>query len=120
MTAAVLLAFGFGAFLAVRAWVGAESPAARRLDAARGFLAGLADEIEGFRRVRGRLPQTLAELRDPSLPSLHDAQPWDTWSTPIDYAPSSDGASFRLRSRGPDKTPDTADDLVWPQGEPWK
>ncbi len=85
------------------------------------FLVGLANRVEGFRELKQRLPDALAELRDPDLPSDHDAEPWDCWAKPIEYRIVDEAkGEFRLRSYGPDKLPDTPDDIHWPEGLPWR
>jgi hypothetical protein len=87
----------------------------------RDFLAGVAGEVRLFAAARRRLPKTLAELRDPDLPSAYDAEPWDVWHKPIEYRILDEATSaFELRSFGPDMRPDTADDVVWPPGTRWK
>lgn len=87
----------------------------------RDFLAGVAAEVRVFAAARRRLPTSLAELRDPDLPSAYDAEPWDVWRKPIEYRILDEASkSFELRSYGPDTRPDTADDVVWPPGATWR
>ena len=85
------------------------------------YLDGIAKQVRDFLDKRGRLPETLADLRHPDLASTFDAEPWDCWNKPIEYR-IVDAAkqTFRLRSTGPDLVPDTADDIHWPTDQPWK
>lgn len=94
---------------------------ANRIAGCRDFLVGLAAEVRTFVEMRGRLPATLADLRDPELPSKYDAEPWDVWRKPVEYRVL-DAAKrdFQLRSLGPDGLAGTADDIVWPQGATWR
>lgn len=71
-------------------------------------LEALSREVLSFATEGEGLPQSLDALRRfrPTAGSVPDA-----WGTPIRYQRLSD-ASFRLTSAGPDKTFDTADDIV--------
>jgi len=84
-------------------------------------LAEIASYVTKFADRRGRLPDSLAELKDWEDPAPIEAAPWDPWAKPIEYR-IVDAATrdFRLRSGGPDKQLGTADDLVWPEGKAWK
>lgn len=94
---------------------------ANRIAGCREFLAGVASEVRTFAEARGRMPSTLADLRDPELPSAYDAEPWDVWRKAIEYRIVDVARrEFELRSLGPDRLPDTPDDIVWPQGARWK
>jgi len=85
------------------------------------FLDGLANRVRGFQDLKKRLPDSLAALRDPDLPSDHDAEPWDCWAKPIEYRIVDEArGEFRLRSYGPDKLPDSPDDIHWPSNLPWR
>ena len=80
-----------------------------------------AGEIEAFSARKGRLPANLEELFGPEGSSRFDAQPWDSWHKPFEYrVVDAAKGDFRLRSYGPDKTPDTSDDIVWPKGASWR
>ena len=70
----------------------------------------------------GHLPQRLPDIKaDPEESVDIDAQPWDRWEKPIEYRIVDESTrDFRLRSWGPDKKPDTADDVVWPAGKTWR
>ena len=85
------------------------------------FLDGIAKQVKDYVEKRGRLPETLGDLRHPDLASTFDAEPWDCWNKPIEYR-IVDAAkqTFRLRSTGPDLKPDTADDIHWPADQPWR
>ena len=85
------------------------------------FLDGIAKQVKEYVEHRGRLPETLADLRHPDLASTVDAEPWDCWNKPIEYKIVDAGKqTFRLRSYGPDVKPDTADDILWPADQPWR
>ncbi|MCC7139247.1 MAG: hypothetical protein IT460_12570 [Planctomycetes bacterium] len=116
----VVALVGFAAWMAL-AFRGDDSPYTSQEAGCLGFLDGIAKQVRGFSERKGRLPTTLAELRDPESPSPYDAEPWDCWQKPIEYQiVDADRRRFRLRSYGPDVKPDTADDLLWPAGEPWR
>lgn len=92
------------------------SPEESRIAGCRAFLVGIAEQVRIFAVARERLPTTLAELRDPMLPAIYDAEPWDVWRKPIAYRVLDETKrEFELRSPGPDGTPGTADDIVWPE-----
>jgi hypothetical protein len=111
---------GFVAWLAVGTRP-APSKVERQTQATRAHLAGIADQIRAFVGRRNRLPDTLAELKSPDSESPYEADPHDGFATPIDYRILDVATrTYRLRSCGPDKKPDTPDDLVWPAGERWR
>ena len=114
---------GFGAFL-VKAGPGLfkrKTVQEMQAEGCLSFLDGIAHRIRGFQDMKKRLPEALAELRDPDLPSDHDAEPWDCWAKPIEYRIIDEAkGEFRLRSYGPDKLPGTPDDLLWPFGATWQ
>ncbi len=92
-----------------------------RIVGCRDFLKGISDQVKIFVDARSRLPKALAELRDPMLPSVYDAEPWDVWKKPIEYRVVDEAKrEFELRSLGPDRLPGTADDIVWPEGALWR
>ncbi len=110
----------FGVFVAPRLF---DRPTLEenRIAGCRDFLMGISDQVRIFAGARERLPKTLAELRDPMLPSVYDAEPWDVWRKPIEYRVLDETKrEFELRSLGPDKLPDTKDDIVWPEGAVWR
>jgi hypothetical protein len=111
VTVAVLVAFGGALAWALTAWL-RESPEDDRVKAARVLLRGIAAQVGEYEKVYAHLPENLAKLRDPALPSPYESDPRDPWYTRIEFVPAADGKGFRLRSHGPDKAPDTADDLV--------
>lgn len=57
-------------------------------------------------KEKGGLPESLDKL-----PGIVPRLLTDPWGTPYVYTPASDGASFMLRSNGPDKQPSTRDDI---------
>jgi hypothetical protein len=120
LTLVGVLAFGaFGAW-AVKSFLTQPSAQDTEIEGARAFLAGIASAVKHYVDVRGRMPANLGELRAPDLPSDYDAEPWDRWARPVEYrVVNAADRVFRLRSYGPDRQPDTADDIVWPSGQPW-
>ncbi|MFO0931329.1 MAG: hypothetical protein U1E39_01320 [Planctomycetota bacterium] len=98
-----------------------KTPAQVQEEGCRTFLDGIAGQVKAFVGRRNRLPDTLFELKTPDSESPYDADPHDCWDTPIDYRiVDADARTFRLRSLGPDRKPDTKDDLVWPSNVPWR
>jgi hypothetical protein len=83
-------------------------------------LAEIAKYTSLFRERHGRLPAQLSELM--TLEGYRfDAEPWDCWHGAYEYrVVDANAGTFRLRSEGPDKKPDTPDDIVWPPGAPWR
>jgi hypothetical protein len=115
------LAFGVGVWIVVRSFLLRPSEAENAISGTRKMLSELAEDARGFAAIKNRLPERLGELRAPDLPSRFDAEPWDRWKHPIEYRVLDEKtSSFELRSFGPDGRPDTADDLVWPEGQPWR
>jgi hypothetical protein len=117
VTAAVLVGFGGALAWALTSWF-RESPEGERVKAARVLLRGIATQVGEYDKVYAHLPENLAKLRDPALPSLYESDPRDPWYTRIEFVPAPDGKGFRLRSYGPDKAPDTADDIVLSFADP--
>lgn len=118
-TTVVALA-GFAAWLVLAARP-RPSPEEAAAAACRRLLGGIAHEVAAFVGRRNRLPDTLFELKTPDSDSPYDADPHDGWGTPIDYhIVDGEARTFRLRSAGPDRRPDTPDDLVWPPGARWR
>lgn len=116
----VLSVAGFVVWLALAA-APAPSPEVVRLEQARRFLAGIAHQVEAFAGRRNRLPDTLFELKTPDSDSPYDPDPHDVWDRLVEYRIVDAAArTFRLRSSGPDRQPDTPDDLVWPPGAAWR
>jgi hypothetical protein len=79
----------------------------------------LAAAIEKYRQEKGALPpaKDVRELNDVLHPRyIGQLVRVDGWGHEIDYSAS--GSTFRLRSRGPDGRPFTADDLVVNPGQP--
>jgi hypothetical protein len=114
------LAFGVALWFVVAGFLSRPSPEQTAIDGTKRNLAAIADDVRGFADARGRLPERLGELRAPDLPSRFDAEPWDRWKHPIEYRIlDGDKRTFLVRSYGPDGRPDTADDLVWPEGARW-
>ena len=112
------------AFAAFLVWVAprlrGKSEAEMQREGCVAFLDGIAGEVRTYVELKGRLPRTLADLRDFEVGSEYDAEPWDCWSQPIEFRVVDAGAgTFRLRSGGPDRRPGTADDIVWPSGADW-
>lgn len=65
------------------------------------------------RRHNGKLPATLHEMvhsEDRMGDCFGDGVWRDSWGTPIDY--QRDGTTFKLRSAGPDRKLNTADDIT--------
>lgn len=94
---------------------------AAKTAAANADVATLSGMIEAFRADAGRYPSTaeglgalldpppgLAGWRGPYLKRL----PNDPWGIPFVYHTSAGGASYQLRSAGPDQEAGTADDVV--------
>ena len=114
----VLTFAGLLAFVAFAAWgvvalFSRPSPAEVDVENCRTLLRGIATDVGGFRAKRGRLPETLAELRNPELPSRFEAQPRDSWDHPVQYRIVDEAkGEIRLRSLGRDGLPDTPDDIV--------
>lgn len=84
-----------------------------RTDETESDLRTLADGIDAWQRANGSLPvltgvDTLPELLFPQYVS--ELLPDDAWGEPFIYDVS-DG-TYSLRSRGPDRQADTADDIV--------
>ncbi|MDE1975190.1 MAG: type II secretion system protein GspG [Patescibacteria group bacterium] len=67
-----------------------------------------AGQISLYKSQHGRLPVTLNDLGVPSQTNMFFAS--DPWGTPFSYTPESSG-HFELRSAGPDKILNTADDI---------
>lgn len=85
------------------------------------FLERIAKEVRVFQSDNGRLPERLEDLSGPLGRRPFDAEIWDAWHKPFEYrVVDARTGEFRLRSLGPDKTPDTADDVVWPAGASWR
>jgi hypothetical protein len=110
-----------GAFAAFLVWVAprlaGKSEAQVQREGCEAFLDGIAGQVRTYVERKGRMPGTLGDLRDLEVGSQYDAEPWDCWSKPIEYRVLDAAArTFRLRSSGPDRTPDTTDDIVWPSG----
>jgi hypothetical protein len=121
MIVGVVAAMAYGAYLTL--FVQAKPTVAEeKIADCKKLLAGIASRITSYAERKGRMPQILPDLRaDWEDPSPYDANPWDRWDKPIEYrVVDADKREFRLRSYGPDKTPDTADDIVWPDGKTWK
>ena len=92
-----------------------------RIEGCRNDLSRLAHEVDAFRARSRRMPTQLSELFGPDSTSPFDAEPWDCWHGAYEYRiVDAKAGTFRLRSKGPDKKPDTPDDIVWPPGEPWR
>jgi type II secretory pathway pseudopilin PulG len=111
LTVVVIVGFGAALAWALTSWF-RESPEADRIQATRVLLHGIAAQVGEYNAVYAHLPENLQKLRDPALTSKFEAQPRDPWDTDVDFSANPDGKGFRLRSRGPDKTADTADDIV--------
>jgi uncharacterized protein HemX len=65
------------------------------------------------RQHNGKLPDTLHEMLHSEERAVHDFGSevlLDSWGTPVDY--QRDGATFKLRSAGPDMKLNTADDIT--------
>jgi hypothetical protein len=69
-------------------------------------LIDLAEEIANFRAREGRLPGDLHEAAT--------TVPQDPWGGTIQYQANADG-TYRLRSNGPDRLPNTPDDMIVPK-----
>jgi hypothetical protein len=116
VTVATLLAFG----AVVALLVSGGEKTDPKTEACRISLEAIAAEVRGFAVANQRLPRDLNELFGPEGSSQFDAEPWDCWHHPFEYRVV-DAATwdFRLRSRGADEEPDTADDIVWPEDKSW-
>ena len=116
---------GLAAFAGFLAWVAprlkGKSAAELQQEGCVSFLDGIARQVRTYAERKGRLPATLADLRDPEIGSQYDAEPWDCWSKPIEYRVLDAGdQTFQLRSCGPDLQPGTPDDILWPSDAVWK
>ena len=80
-------------------------------------------QISSFRQAIGqykinekRLPSSLDDLVQETESGYsylsEDTVPEDPWGTPYEYRV--DGNKYSIRSAGPDKMPDTDDDIMWP------
>jgi hypothetical protein len=72
-------------------------------------MLNLRSRIVSFRQANGHLPPTPGALAAPGSPDGEESALRDGWGHAIILAPV--GASFELRSRGPDGMDGTSDDL---------
>ena len=92
-----------------------------KVEGCRNDMSRLAGFITKFRARTARMPTQLSELFGPESDSPFDAEPWDCWHGAYEYRiVDAKAGTFRLRSKGPDKKPDTPDDIVWPPDQPWR
>jgi hypothetical protein len=68
-----------------------------------------AGQISLYKDQHGKLPAQFSDLGEPSQTNMFID--FDPWGTALLYATTSDG-KFELRSAGPDKIMNTADDIV--------
>lgn len=68
-----------------------------------------AGQIVLYKNQHGKLPTKLSDLGTPSQTNMFFTT--DPWDTELSYTPKNDG-TFELRSAGPDKILNTADDVV--------
>jgi hypothetical protein len=114
----VVAAAGYLVVLVVRSSQPAPDP---KVEDCKRLLADIAKWVNRYAERKARMPETIAELKDWEDPAPFDPYPWDRWDKPIEYrVVDADKRDFRLRSCGPDKKPDTPDDIVWPPGTAWK
>lgn len=68
----------------------------------------LAEDVEKFERVNSRMPDSLDEAAAARKHGPRDTK--DAWGRPLRLHVEPDG-TFTISSDGPDRTPDTADDI---------
>lgn len=108
----ILAIVGFAALL-LGVFGGGDDP---DREVTRKVLADTAKVVERYRKDNRELPPDLVFLGGPGV----DVVAEDAWRGHFDYrVVDAAKGEFRLRSRGPDRVADTADDIVWPPGKGW-
>lgn len=69
-------------------------------------MARLGNTLYRVKIETGAYPATLADV-----PGMTPKAMTDPWGSPYEYAATTDGRTFHLRSLGPDRQPDTGDDI---------
>jgi hypothetical protein len=83
-------------------------------------MSGIARALGDYRAHNGRLPDALSRIVDPRYNYEGDVVPEDAWRGMIEYRVlDAEKGTYRLRSLGRDRLPDTPDDIVWPLGTAW-
>jgi hypothetical protein len=80
-----------------------------RIELTKQIMIGDAGMLELYKKAKGSYPETLSQLEDFN----YTYYPTDHFLTEFEYNVSSDGQSFTLKSAGPDKMFDTADDILF-------
>ncbi len=89
--------------------------------ATRALMDDLATALEAHHTREGALPERISQLVNPNSPYRGSPVPEDAWRRLIQYrVVDARGGEYRLRSRGEDGKPATADDMVWPSGSSWE
>jgi general secretion pathway protein G len=87
--------------------------------AARTQMANFGSAIDNYYLVNKKLPGNLDDLTQTDGRNPHpyiDKIPDDPWGNPYEFRPT-DRKKYTIRSNGEDGTPDTEDDITWPEQE---
>ena len=107
----VIVILGLLATLVARNVMGASDEARETL--AKTNCSALADAVRSYYSKNGTLPETLDELaeKDEKGRSELESVPVDPWDTPFELLPGDTPRDFEVISCGPDKQPETEDDI---------
>jgi oligopeptide/dipeptide ABC transporter ATP-binding protein len=104
-----VLRFAFVLMLACTALLSLRVQPMLARSSTRQSMARIAQEVEGFARNSGALPESLLELRWRLLARFTVADPLDAWGRPFQYRREPGKPRFELSSLGPDGKPGTDD-----------
>ncbi|MEC8652410.1 MAG: type II secretion system protein GspG [Planctomycetota bacterium] len=107
----VIVILGLLATLVARNVMGASDEA--RETTAKTNCTMIADSVRSYYSKNGTLPETLEELaeKDEKGRSELESLPLDPWGTPYELIPGDSPRDFEVISCGPDKQPETDDDI---------
>ena len=107
----VIVILGLLATLVARNVMGASDEA--RETTAKTNCTMIADSVRSYYSKNGMLPETLEELaeKDEKGRSELETLPEDPWGTPYELLPGDTPRDFEVISCGPDKQPETEDDI---------
>ncbi|MCK5945289.1 MAG: type II secretion system protein GspG [Planctomycetes bacterium] len=107
----VIVILGLLATLVARNVMGASDEA--RESKAKSDVSTIAGAVRSYYSKRGRLPDTLEDLsnKDEKGRSELEELPLDPWDTPYELIPGDNPRDFEVISCGPDKQPETEDDI---------
>jgi len=80
-----------------------------RIEVTKEIMTQNAGILELYKKAKGEYPDSLSQLEDLN----YTYYPTDHFLTDFYYKVSSDGKSYTLKSAGPDKKFDTADDIIF-------